>query len=104
MAKKKHNAKACKKPARRSGTLGDILDRAMSSGVFGFFLNITIYRAKSGLECQFGSTPNEAIMKQLKSYNANVFTSTSGRAKLTLEMYCFAKVIATYMYRYPDSR
>ena len=97
MAVKKHNPRACLKRARRDGTVGDILYRAKSMDKFGFFLNITIYQAKSGLECQFGSTPNEGIMKQLKNYNVNVFTSTQGRAKLTLELFCFAKIVAHFM-------
>ena len=97
LAVKKHNAKACAKRARRDGTIGDILDRAMTMDTFGFFLNLVIYRAKSGLGCQFGSTPNEAIMKQLKSYNSNVLTSTANRANLTLDMFCFTKVMTHYM-------
>ena len=91
------NAKACAKRARREGTIGDIFDRAMTMDTFGFFLNITIYRARSGLECQFGTTPVEAIMKQLKAYNSNVFTSTPTRANLTLDMFTFSKVLTHYM-------
>ncbi len=97
LAVKKHNAKACLKRARRQGTVGQILDRAMGMDTFGYFVNIAIYKAKTGLDCQFGTTPNEAIMRQLKGYNANVFTSTPGRAKVTLELFCFARVLARFM-------
>ena len=38
-------------------------------------------------------------MFQLKAYNANVFTSTPERCRLTLDLFSFGKVIALHMKR-----
>ena len=64
---------------------------------FSYYQNITIYRAKSGESCQFGTTPNEAVMDQLKTYNANVFSSTRERCKLTLDLFSFGKVVSMHL-------
>ena len=42
-------------------------------------------------------------MKQLKGYNANVLTSTKGRAKLTLEFFLFSKVVTHFMKSQTDT-
>ena len=84
MEVKKHNANSCAKQARREGTIGNILDRAMTRDTFGFFLNLTIYRARSRLECQFGTTPIEAIMKWLKAYKRLHFNNRQGKVDTRL--------------------
>ena len=98
MAVKKQNPQACTKRAKRKGSqVGGILDRAMRMTTFGYFQNIVVYKAKSGQDCQFGSLPNEGIMNTLKSFNRNVFQQTAKRAKLTLDFFCFSKVLGYFM-------
>eukprot|EP00973_Karenia_brevis_P016789 2299108-Karenia_brevis.AAC.1 len=63
----------------------------MTANKFGLYLNIDIYRARSQQDCQFGTLPNEGIMNTIQHFNANVFTSTAMRARLTLGVFTFSK-------------
>ena len=97
---KHHHAVTCAKllpRAKGKKTVGDLMDKYMDSTRFHYYQNIIIYRAKSGERCQFGTTPNEAVMNQLKTYNANVFTSTRARCALTLDLFSFGKVLSLHL-------
>ena len=95
-----HHADTCARPlpgSKGRGTFGDLMGKYMDSSRFHYYQNIVIYRAKSGLPCQFGTTPNEAVMFQLESYNANVLRSTRERFESTLDLFSFAKVISMHL-------
>ena len=77
--------------------MGDLMNKYMDSTRFHYWHNIVVYRAKSGESCQFGTSPNEAVMFQLKSYNANVLSSTRARCSLTLDLFSLGKVISMHL-------
>jgi hypothetical protein len=92
-------AKPVKKGAQKDSTVGDLIDNYSEEKRFFYYQNIVLYRAKSGQNCPFGTTPNEAVMNQLKTYNGNVLLSTAERCRLTLDMFTFGKVVSMHMKR-----
>ena len=97
---KHHHGNICSRRLRGSKgdkTVGDAMSKYMDMKRFFYYQNIIIYRAKSGESCQFGTTPNEAVMFQLKTYNANVLSSTRERCKLTLDLFSFGKVVSMHL-------
>ena len=96
------HAEVCARPCRVRGkrcTIGDILSKYMEPAKFLFYWNLALYKVKSGKPCQFGTTPTEVAMSQLKAYNSNVFTSTHERCEVTLDLFSFGKIISTHMKR-----
>jgi hypothetical protein len=94
------NVAACKRPLKGESSVGDVLKNNCTIERFGFFQNIVIYRARSGKDCQLGTSANEAFNSQLKGYNANVYASTRERVELTLELFTVSKFITHLMCRH----
>ncbi|CAK0812923.1 unnamed protein product, partial [Prorocentrum cordatum] len=94
MAAMSQNERSCQRPLtgrNAQSTVSDLLSRYMAPAKYLYYQNISVYRMRTGLPCQYGATPNEAVMFQLKAYNANVFASTRQRCEFTLDLFTFGK-------------
>ena len=92
-----NNADTCKRRLKSGLTVGETLRNGSTRERFGFYVNIAVYRAKTGRRAQFGTTPVEGINRQLKGSNANVYKSTRERIELTLEWFTVSKLFTNFL-------